>query len=258
MIALSSTIRSCSYTRNNEFKLYRIEKEAIATFNPDVFAMFFEVLQENIDIYKQHYYHLLDQVNISLYNSSFNKNGKAFDVVLTSPPYGDSRTTVAYGQFSIFTNSWICGLEKARSLDKILMGGDIKRNIKGDIKKGHDITGLISEYIQEVYAIDEKRALEVKSFYVDLAISINKVAEAIKRNGYSIYIVGNRIVKGVSLPTDRFIAEQFNQHGLKHVVTYERVISNKRMPKLNSPTNEVGKKMSTMNQEYIVVCQKVA
>ena len=44
---------------------------------------------------------------------------------------------------------------------------------------------------------------------------------------------------------------------LDYVLTYERSISSKVMPAQNSPTNIVGKKVNTMHEEYIIVCQKV-
>jgi hypothetical protein len=71
-----------------------------------------------------------------------------------------------------------------------------------------------------------------------------------------IYVVGDRIVKNVQLPTDQFIAEKFEENGFSHIVTYERAISNKAMPSKNSPTNKAGKTVSTMLNEYVVVCEK--
>ena len=46
------------------------------------------------------------------------------NIVVTSPPYGDSGTTVAYAQFSWLTNVWL-GLDKQApgALDRSLMGG---------------------------------------------------------------------------------------------------------------------------------------
>ena len=40
-------------------------------------------------------------------------------------PYGDSRTTVAYGQFSTLSNEWI-GFPNSRKIDSQLMGGKKK------------------------------------------------------------------------------------------------------------------------------------
>ena len=47
---------------------------------------------------------------------------EGYDIVITSPPYGDSHTTVAYGQFSRLAAEWI-GLPNARKVDKLAMGG---------------------------------------------------------------------------------------------------------------------------------------
>ena len=69
-------------------------------------------------------------------------------------------------------------------------------------------------------------------------------------------MVGNRRVKGITLPTDEITKNMFESNGFIHIETIIRNIPRKRMPSKNSPTNEVGKTESTMNQEYIVVMQK--
>jgi hypothetical protein len=170
-----------------------------------------------------------------------------FDVVLTSPPYGDSRTTVAYGQFSTLSNEWL-GINNARKIDTALMGG---------IKAKSIITnGVIADSINKINSIDAKRSLEVSSFYNDLEGSIINVASSVKNGGKSIYVVGNRTVKNTELPTDQFIAEKFEENGFKHLITYKRALSNKSMPCRNSPTNRTGETVNTMLYEYIVVCEK--
>jgi len=65
-------------------------------------------------------------------------------------------------------------------------------------------------------------------------------------------------VKGIQLPTDQFIAEKFEENGFRHLITYQRLISNKAMPSKNSPSNVPGKTADTMLFEYIVVCEKQA
>ena len=91
---------------------------------------------------------------------------------------------------------------------------------------------------------------------MDLEKSIKEVSQAITNKGFSVYVVGNRKVKNVTLPTDQFIAEQFEKNNFRHILTYERSLSSKVMPAQNSPTNIVGKKVNTMHEEYIIVCQK--
>ena len=247
-LAFSETVRFVSYTRNSEFKLYRMSEEKRKSFHPDVFELYFKNLDKILNIYIKTYLHLLKKQKFQFYSEEFMYKKNKYDAVLTSPPYGDSRTTVAYGQFSTLSNEWI-GFPNSRKIDSKLMGG-------GRVKTLYD-RGVLSSPIKKIDKIDHKRALEVSSFYMDLEKSIRGVSRAITEKGFSIYVVGNRTVKNVTLPTDQFIAEQFEKNALRHILTYERSISSKVMPAQNSPTNIVGKKVNTMHKEYIIVCQKV-
>jgi hypothetical protein len=247
LVPLSETIRECSWTRNGEFKLYRMKSEDILNFNPDVFGVYFDKLKKAIEIYEQYYYPRLKNAQIAVDYHYFQRKDDYYDIVLTSPPYGDSKTTVAYGQFSMFSNEWF-GIKYARKIDSMLMGGKSNRFMYQ--------RGLIKEYINEISRTSIKRALEISSFYFDLEKSIKEIAPSIKKSGISIYIAGNRTVKDVQLPTDQFIAEKFEENGFTHLFTYERQLGNKVMPLLNSPSNKSGEKKSTMTKEYIIVCEK--
>ena len=249
LIPFSETVRECSYTRTNEFKLFRMKSEDLLHFNPDVIGVYLKKLEDTIMLYNYFYFPKLSaKTTVNVQYSTFEPQDEYFDTVLTSPPYGDSRTTVAYGQFSTLSNEWL-GIDYARKIDGMLMGGAKPKQI---VK-----SGLIADYISEINRADSKRALEVSAFYNDLESSIQKVAKSVRKGGKSVYVVGNRTVKNVQLPTDQFIAEKFNQNGFKHLITYERALSNKSMPSRNSPTNEAGKTVNTMLWEYVVVCEKV-
>ena len=248
LIPFSETVRECSYTRNNEFKLYKMKAADILKFNPDVLGVYFKRLNDVINIYETIYLpKLTENTQINVNYSQFNYAEDSFDLVLTSPPYGDSRTTVAYGQFSTLANEWI-GIDYARKVDKMLMGGSQTKSLYNQ--------GLITDYIQAIAVNNEKRALEVSAFYLDLEKSIDQVAKSVKKGGKIIYVVGNRTVKNIQLPTDQFIAEKFEQNGFRHLITYERLLSNKAMPSKNSPTNESGNTVNTMLYEYIVISEK--
>ena len=246
-LAFSETVRFSSYTRNSEFKLYRMPEEKRKSFHPDVFDLYFKNLDKILNTYIEIYLPLLKKQKFHFYNKGFIYEKNKYDVVLTSPPYGDSRTTVAYGQFSTLSNEWM-GFQDSRKIDSQLMGG----------KKAQTLydKSVLSSSIKKISKINPKRALEVSSFYMDLEKSIKEVSQAVQNKGFSIYVVGNRTVKNIKLPTDQFIAEQFEKNGFRHILTYERLISSKVMPAQNSPTNVVGKKVNTMHKEYIIVCQK--
>lgn len=260
-VAFSETVRDTSNTRNEEFKLYRYSEEKLAKFNPDVYSIMVSKLQRNLEGYRKYnaiIENLKKHPTAHLYH--FNTvDGiphdfilpESMDIVVTSPPYGDSGTTVAYGQYSRLSAAWL-ELDEPDKIDKKLMGG---KSIKGFI----DLPSKTLNYaIQEIKKSDEKRAREVSSFYVDLHASIANVAKIIKKNGHACYVVGNRKVKGITLPTDIAVKDFFSNYGFEYVNTFIRSIPNKRMPSKNSPSNATGVLDNTMTQEYIVVMKKTS
>lgn len=253
LVTFSETVRESSLTRNSEFKLYRMSEKQRENFSPDVFGMINAKLARNRMGLKDFIKRKINNTKTSIYDFNSSENIEkidigSVDIVVTSPPYGDSRTTVAYGQFSRLSNQWL-DVENANQIDNQLMGGKTK-NIK---KTNIDI---IDKTIEKIANKDEKRAKEVYSFYEDYGKSIANISNLIKKNGYACYVVGNRRVKDTILPTDEITKCLFQEYGFEYKNTFVRNIPNKRMPSKNSPTNEVGKKATTMNNEYIVVMQK--
>ena len=252
-VAFSETVRECSYTRNGEFKLYRMPAQKLPSFKPDVFRIFQDKLcrkQQGLEAY------LSKRKNVDIFVSSKNtahrefpenQPPKGFDLIITSPPYGDSQTTVAYGQFSRLSADWI-GLQDSRKVDRISMGGTKKESRLCD--------SPIDPAVVSIRAVDKKRASQVEAFYIDLECSISSIAPMLAEDSTVCYVVGNRRVKGVTLPTDEFIISAFGKHGFSHKETIVRNIPNKRMPKRNSPSNVAGKTDVTMHEENIVVCQR--
>lgn len=211
-VAFSETVRESSNTRNEEFKLYRYSEEKLAKFNPDVYGIMSLKLQRNFNGYKK-YKAIIDNLKRHPSANVYNFNTvdgipedtirpESMDIVVTSPPYGDSGTTVAYGQYSRLSAAWL-ELEEPDKIDRKLMGGKTVKGYPSFPSKS------LNTAIDEVRKSDEKRAHEVASFYVDLLSSISNVANIVKKNGYTCYVVGNRKVKGVVLPTDIAVKDFF-------------------------------------------------
>ncbi|MBQ7549938.1 MAG: DNA methyltransferase [Bacteroidales bacterium] len=253
-IALSETVRDVSYTRNGEFKRFRMAEKQIKQFKPDVFGIFESKVFRNLKGLKQ--YNLSKhsaEVRICDFNTVIGipediLSDNSVDMIITSPPYGDSHTTVAYGQFSRWANEWF-EFPYAKNLDNLLMGGKKKA-------EPYYETVSIEQELREIQSIDNKRFQEVVSFLNDYSSSINNIAPKIRKGGVICYVVGNRTVKGIQIPLDYFTAEMFEKQGFNHLKTIVREIPNKRMPSKNSPTNVSGAKGSTMSNEYIVVMRK--
>ena len=251
-VAFSETVRETSWTRNSEFKLYRMNEKQLERFQPDVFGTIEAKLARNRKGLKSFAEDRKpSETTVVRSSSSETFFDSEFDLILTSPPYGDSRTTVAYGQFSRLSSQWL-DFENVASLDNNLLGGKTsKDSFKFESK-------VLRETLEKVADADEKRASEVASFYIDYQNSIKNVAASVRKNGFACFVVGNRKVKGVSLPTDEITVDFFAENNFCHIETIVRNIPNKRMPSKNSPSNVVGAKDNTMTQEFIVVLQKSA
>lgn len=265
-IALSHCIRRVSIQRNQEWKNYRIEgwrEKSLDGEYRDLLPLFREKLLSNlqgVEEYntklKQEGHYKSTGVSIHL-EDSVSKIGNGVlpggevDLVVTSPPYGDSATTMAYEQFSWQTNVWL-GLDRRPSsqLARDMMGGTTPREIK---KLGHPSIDT------SIGKMSIKMAKKNFSFYYDYLRSIERVSEVVKEGGYICYIVGNRTSGGQNMRMDLFTRWAFKKNGFKPVGKIrEREIKNSKMPGAIAITEGSGKKtlVRTMNKEFIVICRK--
>lgn len=265
-IALSESIRLVSNRRNGEFKMYRMPAEKVARFKPDVIKEFTTILNRNIE--KQIQFnkaienlHLKEPSKVQIYRENSTQlstiEDDVYDLIITSPPYGDSRTTVAYGEYSRLSLQMInlnhLQEQEILGIDKSLMGGKKYPN-------GFEFllpSPTLKAALEAIKDKDIQRAGDVFSFYDDLDKVIQAVGKKTKKDGYQFWVVGNRTVKNVFLETDKILAELAEAHGFIHLYTSGRNIPNKVMPALNSPTNIAGATVQTITQERIVVLKKL-
>jgi hypothetical protein len=233
-VAFSETVRLVSKADLGEFKLVRAKKVK----KQDVKFVFSAIARRNIArLSALSKLTLKASVDIQQFNvlEGLPLKDESVDLVITSPPYGDSKTTVAYEQFSKLPIKWL-GLDegfkdyqlgaKERSYEKTLPSEEL------------------NEYLEKIKKADPKRAREVLSFYADLYRAIENISKKVKPGKHAVVVVGNRTVRGVELPTDKICADFFRHFGFVHIATLVREISNKRMP------------AGTMKHEYVVILQK--
>lgn len=258
MVAFSLTVRLSSNTKNGEFKLVRKKKEKLENYNPDVLDIFKKRVEVCIDGMTD-YYNNVDKKTWAkvIYGDASKDNGireNSIDFIVTSPPYGDSRTTVAYGQFSRLSAQWIDIFEdpnEASRVDNELLGGKPVKDLQNELK-----SEFLKDVIKKVSTIDEKRAKDVLSFYIELDKCLRRAHKILKINKYFCIVIGNRLVKQVRIPTDFIIAELCENLGFICEDIIVRNIPSKRMPSKNSPTNVTGALEETMIKESIVVLRK--
>ena len=246
--------RNQSLTKNGEFKRYRIKKEKIARTTNEVFSRFFSHLQEMIEVFLST--DMSQKISKPIFANAENKIPLKikYDLVVTSPPYGDSRTTVAYGQYTSFGNEWVNGLNahtaNGYQIDREGLGK------KGELNDGLKEHQVLMDVVEKIKEVDSKRANEVLYFFNGYYNAVKNILENLNEQGRVCFVVGNRTVKGFQIPMDQITASFLDSMGLNFEGIFVRNIHNKVMPSKNSPTNKVGVKSNTMTNEYIVVFSK--
>ena len=261
-VCFSETVRKVSNTRGGEYKLYRIPKEKLATWNPDTITTFLSIVNENISLMQEFYTSLnlekiqkrklWSKVLLEDMREKTSVPANSIDFIVTSPPYGDSRTTVAYGQFSRLALQWLdYDYNEIKQIDKICLGGIPPKSISDDLS-----SSVLYEVLEKISQKDGKRVLDVYSFYLDFDKTIDEITRVTKDGAKICMVVGNRTVKQEVIPTDVIFAQLFEERGYHHIKTIVRRIPTKRLPRKSSPTNIPGQTVSTMNEEYIIILKK--
>jgi len=268
-VPFSRTVREVSGTRKNEFKLYRMKEEQWNAYDPDTFKIFKEYVRDSIkrmkrfyneankDVYSKVYLANSQDVFTDKFSHEGNKimENKPPSIIVTSPPYGDHKTTVAYGQFSRYSSLW---LDYEEDFKKEIIWNVDNEGLGGTDK---EVPSMDYDYLQKtVEAIqnkDEKRAKEALVFFFDLYKCLDKMYELLKDGGYACIVVANRTMKRIVIPTHYIIAEMGVDLGFnKNVTFYPRKIPSKRLPWRNAPENIPGLNGMTMSRENIIVFKK--
>lgn len=246
--------RDQSLTKNSEFKRYRMKEEKIVRSTNNVFPRFFSHLEDMVDVFLDTKpFQAQSQVRLA-YSDHRIPPSITYDLVITSPPYGDSRTTVAYGQYTSFGNEWTSCLnpyyDQSYKMNKEGLGQ--KSKISEELRE----YALLMEIVEKIKEVDVKRADEVLYFFNGYYKALRNICQNLNEKGRVCFVVGNRTVAGFQIPMDQITASFLNSMDLDFQEIFVRTIHNKVMPSKNSPSNQPGVKSKTMSHEYGVVFTK--
>ncbi|MGI4735058.1 MAG: hypothetical protein ACRYG7_07760 [Janthinobacterium lividum] len=185
-----------------------------------------------------------------------------FDLLVTSPPYGDNRTTIPYGEHAYLPLQWI-NLEDidpkvAAVRDWLLTTNGIDRNSMGGIFAQRDpelieelreASPTLREHLAALASAESVLRRKVIAFYDDFYRSLKLIATDLKPDAYLIWTLGNRRVNKMEIRNDAILQEFMGSLGCDYVTKLERIIHSKRMPHKNSS----GK---TMANEQILILRK--
>jgi hypothetical protein len=265
-LVLAETVRLTSNSRLSTYKLHIMKLEDIAKI-PSAIQVFTEILSKNIKEYKKQIFSLQEKGLLEKYKYSRNvelvlgdiletpsKLQKKYDLMITSPPYGDNTTTVPYGQFSFLPLQWI-------NLNDIAKGLDIKKYTESAYSiDRQSIGGSSANYFEKVLKLEAKspaflRTLvqlkldgkkRLASFVFDMDKSVPKIMSKLNKNAPMVWTLGNRRINDVEIPFDTILGELLEHYGATFESKFQRNIPTKRMAVRN-------KTSATMNKETILV-----
>ncbi len=267
-ICLSLTIRKSSYQRNGAWKIHRMSDSDKAMFNPKPVEFFKQITQDNInkmidlvneDPKGQAHILLGDSRDITSNFSKINSNilqDKKAHLVVTSPPYGDHGTTVAYGQFSKHSSLWLeLPEEQTLAVDKVGLGGKYKTGNDLDSEiLNHTLDKVRKNDIELTKNKKPYRADAVYSFFYDLDKCLDEISNnLVPEKSHCCFVVANRTVRRVVIPTDLITIELGRKHGFKVKNIIQRDIPNKAMPSKNAPENISKETGKTMTRESVII-----
>ncbi|MFX4242310.1 DNA adenine methylase [Aliarcobacter butzleri] len=270
-VAFAETIRLVSNSRTTTYKLHIREEEQINSRKIDVYKIFNNNLDNNFNQLKETRTYLKEKnllksdryikdINLILGNAKEKLPEKyKFDVILTSPPYGDNHTTVTYGQYSYLPLSWIDlkdidsnasskYLETFSMIDKMSLGGERYKD-KNKVSYLKKISPTYCKYYK-VFRDKPKELIDkITSFFYDLDETLHPLINNLNPGGYLIWTLGNRTVGGINIELDKILIELFKHREISLIDIIYRPIPNKRMASKNKSTQ-------TMTKETILILKK--
>lgn len=268
-VPFSSTVRDVSGVRKGEYKLYRIPKDEWRRFSPNTFRVFAEHVEKAIikmeEFYRACNKNVFSKVFMAdtrrMFTKAFPEEANKLlkehspKIIVTSPPYGDSKTTVAYGQFSRLSALWL-SFEKDFNINTILRVDETSLGGNPKIFRKLNLPTL-TQTIELLEKRDYERAREVLAYFADLHRCLVNMYEALGQGGYCCIVIANRTVRRVHIPTHIIIAEMGVEIGFENNITIiPRNIPTKRLPWENAPENVPGLKGKTMSKENIIIMKK--
>lgn len=181
-----------------------------------------------------------------------------FDIVMTSPPYGDNTTTIPYGQYSYLPLKWIATEDVCPNVDKHLLSNTHaidSASLGGSRKNAASRGAALSEKYETAKAFSKDMSIgssEFKRFavfFADLEDCLDKICCVTKKGGYQTWTIGNRHLGGRRVPMEDILDEMLATRQLITVGRIRRSIHAKKMASRNNVS-------ATMNTETVLLARK--
>jgi site-specific DNA-methyltransferase (cytosine-N4-specific) len=240
LLAFSRTVRLSSLARPGELKLWR-RADSKQSQDPAIVFDYeaSELLQTLVAFQAQHPIRPLWQPAVITGDSERALSDVPnASLVLTSPPYGDSWTTVAYGNFSLLSRIWLSAIDPAfaeddpATEDARSTGGSsrVRSAQTAAMIEMLELSSHLREVIKKVERTSSSRARELLVFAADMRLILIEVVAKLKSDGHLVLVVGPRRVSGVPVDTGLVFGDLLSHMGLHRAHRHVRRVTGKRLP----------------------------
>jgi site-specific DNA-methyltransferase (cytosine-N4-specific) len=266
---LSATAREVSFCRKDQWKIHRMNAARRSAFRKSAWAIFASRLDYVLAEIKRS--ERLTGTATAFWGSStaperlryLGKLEGQFDLSITSPPYGDSQTTVQYGGISSLCLGVLNHLSKLEIplkssawIDERCLGGRAQF-------RALDLSLTDAQITQFWAGPRNGHRSHVFSFLEDVFTSCQFIVRMLKRGGGAIFVVGRRNVAMHQLRLDEFLIRTMTILGCKLASKHRRKIVGKMTPLVidraghcRKPHTGSRRYVPTIRHEYILVFRK--
>lgn len=271
-LALCRVIRATCKSRKSTYKLH-IEPAKINRPTPNVFGAFYDAVGKfRTNLREQHeslteknllnrgrYTGSLDIVVADTQAYLHGKAAASYDLVMTSPPYGDNATTIPYGQFSYLPLQWIDLEDIGNAINSALLANTHATDtasLGGTLRGADDKAQFLADrYTSAAHFLGllKKQSNGKKrfgAFFYDLDQSVAGIAAATRKGGTHAWTIANRRICGLEAPMVPLLTEMLESRDIRVIGTISRGIHFKKMAAKNSLS-------ATMTTETILLARKL-
>ncbi|MDR7047762.1 hypothetical protein J2X54_000197 [Duganella sp. 3397] len=270
-LCLAETIRQCSNSRTSTYKLHIKPNDEESSNLASTIEIFKNTVSDNVSrvIVQNRLFSESGVIDAQgKYSGSLDINfqdvttlnsdqvPEKFDLLFTSPPYGDNTTTIPYGQFSYLALNWIPAADicqsiplninkNTHSIDSASIGGSLK-NSKIKAESLFEKSESFKEFFLGLGDEKSSHSKRLSSFCFDLHKGVEAFSKLMAPSGYMVWTLGNRSLAGQRVPLDKIVFELLEHHNIRRVAQFVRPIPSKRMPNRNKSSN-------TMDTEIVII-----
>jgi hypothetical protein len=272
---LAETVRKNSNSRTSTFKLHIRPPEERCAKMEDVLAFFSTTVKGNVAKIRNFSDSLRERglltksceyrhpVSISFGDSSVClppgpiDNVPEYDLVVTSPPYGDNGTTVPYGEAAWLPLQWIDLDDIDQAIPRSLVEGPYAidcrslggRRSKRPLEAVESVRLFGKATERTIIQLAEREGNGLSRFVhfvKDLAQSVRVLVRLCSPDAYMVWTLGHRTISTVDCPLTDIVADVLRTNGVNEVARLHRRILSKRIPTKNNMSK-------TIDEEFILI-----